>query len=108
VKVLEPGDASAMELAQVAQEVLLSEQLDHPNLVKTYTHAVVRWVEVRLVHLAHCCLCSEACAYAYCTAQGSHSSCMPYAHLRTRAQPDVAENTRRFHVLGRGLWLHIG
>ena len=41
---LEPGDASAQELAQVAQEVLLSEQLDHPNLVKTYTHAVVRWV----------------------------------------------------------------
>ncbi len=40
---LEPSDATDQELEQVAREVLLSEQLDHPNLVKTYTHTLVRW-----------------------------------------------------------------
>jgi hypothetical protein len=45
-------------LRLLALQVLLSEQLDHPNLVKTYTHAVVRWVDggwlVSELSVLHC------------------------------------------------------
>jgi hypothetical protein len=44
VKVMEPADAGAEELARLASEVSVSEQLVHRNLVRTFTHALVRWV----------------------------------------------------------------
>jgi hypothetical protein len=40
---MEPSDATAEELASLASEVSVSEQLRHANLVRTLTHAVVRW-----------------------------------------------------------------
>lgn len=42
VKVIEPSEASAEDLARVVAEVQVSEQLAHPHLVRTYTHSTIR------------------------------------------------------------------
>jgi hypothetical protein len=60
VKIMQPSEATEEDLARVAAEVQVSQQLRHPHLVRTYTHAVIR-CGASDGCCCSCCACLPAC-----------------------------------------------